>query len=69
MLANLLPSLVNFVGAAVLGALGWAYLLHGRVSRLEGEYQTLTCLIKSRFDAADKRLDRIERSLNGFLKQ
>lgn len=68
MLANLLPSLVNIFGAAALGALGWAYLLHGRVSHLEGQYETLTCLIKTRFDAADKRLDRIERSLNGFLQ-
>ena len=68
MLANLLPSLVNLVGAAALGALGWAYLLQGRVSRLEGQYETLTCLIKTRFDAIDKRLDRVERSLNGYLK-
>ena len=71
--ATLWPALwstfLNFISAATLGVLGWAYILHGRVSRLEGRYEALTCMIKTRFDATDKRLDRIERALNGHLKR
>lgn len=67
MLASLLPNVLNLLGGAALGALGWAYILHGRVSKIEGRYEAILDLLQTRFDAADQRLDRIERSLNGAL--
>jgi len=59
---------MGFLGTALLGVMGWAFQLHSRVGVLEQQHLDLKDLINYRFDNTDSRLDRIERSMNGSLK-
>ena len=59
--------LVIFAASSVFGAVIWALRLEGRIDTSEARYNDLKELINTRFDDSGNRLDRIERSMNGFL--
>lgn len=56
--------IISVILAALLAALGWIFIkaenLASRVLVLETRQDPLTMYIKSRFDAIEDRLDRIE---------
>ena len=64
----MLETIVGILGTAFLLVVGWTIQLGNRVSITETKQKDLETLINTRFDAVDDRLDRIERSLNGYLK-
>ena len=64
----MLETIVGILGTAFLLVVGWTIQLGNRVSVLEKGEEDLTELLNARFDAIDARLDRIDRSLNGYLK-
>lgn len=57
-------AIVSVILAAFLGALGWIFVraenLATRVTVLESQHNPLLDYIKTRFDAVENRLDRIE---------
>ena len=65
---KVLETIVGILGTAFLLVVGWTIQLGNRVSVTETKQMDLETLINTRFDAVDDRLDRIERSLNGYLK-
>jgi hypothetical protein len=64
----MLEAIVGVLGTAFIGTLGWAVQLSSRVSQIETRHEDLLTLINSRFDEVSRRLDRIERAMNGTLK-
>ncbi len=67
-------------GGTILTVVAWAFRLEGRVNTAEklneqqevlrdGKHADLKELINTKFDAQDKRLERIERALNGGLNR
>ena len=63
----MLEAVVTFLGTAFLGALGWIFHLGTRVAIIETQYEGLQELINTRFDEVNRRLERIEHSMNGHL--
>ena len=61
-------TILGILSAAFFGVFGWAFSLSNRVTKLETQYEGLETLLNTRFDAIDGRLDRIERSMNGHLR-
>lgn len=70
---------LGFLSSGLLGALGWILTLSPRITSIETKHQGLSDLIKDKIDALhklteiqfenmDQRLSRIERSMNGHLK-
>lgn len=53
---------------AVVGIVGWIIQLGNRVSVVEAQRDGLVDLINSQFKDVGRRLDRIERGMNGHLK-
>jgi hypothetical protein len=51
----------------VIGVVVWAFRLEGRINTNEQRHLDLKELINTRFDALDRRLERVERTLNGKL--
>lgn len=64
----MLETIVGLLSATGLGVIGWAIHLGSRVAVLEANEQSLKELIETRFDDVERRLERIELSLNGHLK-
>ena len=69
----MLTYLYDFISVCVVGIVGWAFHTSSRITRLE-QAQTdlkeyLKDLITTRFDAQDNRFERIEKHLNGRLKE
>lgn len=52
----------------VMAAFGWVNNIQSRVNVLEQQHDDLKELINTRFDDISRRLDRVERSLNGHLR-
>lgn len=59
----LLETAVGVLSTVVLGVVGWAITLGNRVSVLESKREDLMLLINEKFDALNKRLDRLEVSM------
>jgi hypothetical protein len=64
----MLESLIGILGVAFLGVAGWMTNLGNRVSVIEAQFEALKELIETRFDDMDRRLERIEKSMNGRLR-
>lgn len=64
----MLDSITTLLGGAVLGVFAWAFHLGNRVSVLETQRDSIRELIETRFDEVERRLVRIERAMNGHLK-
>jgi Tfp pilus assembly protein PilO len=68
----MLTVILSFFGTSIVGALGWAFHINSKVdvqkALQEQKHTDLKELINIRFDSSDKRLERIEKSLNGRLK-
>ena len=64
----MIETIVGILSTAFFIVVGWTIQLGNRVSVLEKGAKDLDILINARFDAVDARLERIERSLNGYLK-
>ena len=75
----MLETIVGILGTAFVGVVGWVITLGTRVSVLEKGDADLVTLIETKFEELDKReamraeeanrrLDRIERGMNGQLK-
>lgn len=62
---------VGIAGTAVVGIFGWVFqrgfILSNRVTVVETHQKDLPNLIEVQFASVNQRLDRIERSMNGFL--
>ena len=52
---------------SVFGIIVWGLRLEGKQMTAEVHHNDLKELINTRFDSIDQRLDRVERSMNGFL--
>jgi hypothetical protein len=64
----MLETLIGILGTGFLGMIGWVIQLGSRVSVAETRHEDLLELINTRFDEVSRRLDRIERAMNGALK-
>lgn len=68
----MLTTLFSILGTAFFGALGWAFqkgvALSNRVTAIETKQEDLPTLINAQFSDVSRRLDRIERAMNGALK-
>lgn len=64
----MLQTLIAILSSGVfLGIFGWAVQLGSRVTRLETQQPDLKELINTQFEDVSRRLDRIERAMNGSL--
>lgn len=58
--------------ALLVGGLAWLFRLEGKANiareLAESKHDSLKELINEKFEANDKRLARIERALNGYLR-
>jgi hypothetical protein len=66
-------TILLFLGSgAFVGIIGWAVQLNSRVSVIESQWKDLETfldrIMDSKFEDIARRLDRIERSMNGHLK-
>lgn len=52
----------------VFGAIIWSIRLEGRVNSADLRHADLKELLNEKFDAMDYRLERMERAMNGALK-
>ena len=64
-----ITSIITFGLAYVFAAVIWGIRLEGRVNVQEQRHTDLRELINTRFDALDTRLERVEKALNGMLKE
>ncbi len=65
----MVEGIIGILGTALIAAFGWAVQLSGRVSSLETENEGLKELIVEKFNGVYQRLDRIERGMNGHLRE
>jgi hypothetical protein len=63
----MLEAIIGLLGTALLGTLGWAVQLSSEVKIVKTEQEGLKELIEAKFDEVNRRLDRIERAMNGAL--
>lgn len=65
-------TIVSIIGTAAFAAIGWIFqkgiAVSTRVSVIETRQEDLPDLINARFADVSRRLDRIERAMNGALK-
>lgn len=68
----MLTVLLGIFGTSVVGSVGWisqkAFLLEKRVTIIETKQEDLPDLINAKFEDMNRRLDRIERNMNGHYK-
>lgn len=68
----MLAAILSVLGTAGFAALGWAMQrsvsIGNRVSIIETKQEDLPVLINMRFAEVSRRLDRIERAMNGHLR-
>jgi len=64
----MLEAIVGVLGMAFLGVFGWTVQLGNRVSVIETQQASLKELIETKFEEVNRRLDRIERGMNGYRK-
>lgn len=65
----MLPLITAILGSsAFAGVFGWIFQLGNRVTTVEVKQEDLPTLINTKFDSVNQRLDRIERAMNGHLR-
>lgn len=65
----MLVALLSLLGSGTfVAAVGFIFSLGTRVTKLEAHQEDLPQFIEVQFDSVNKRLDRIERAMNGALK-
>lgn len=64
----MLEAITATLGLAVLGVFGWAFQISNRVTKVETQIEDLPKLINTQFAEVNRRLSRIERGMNGHLK-
>jgi len=64
----MIEAFVGVLGTAFLGTVGWAFHMNSRVSVIETKYDGLEDLLNVHFVEVNRRLARIERGMNGHLK-
>ena len=69
MYMDIITSIITFGLAYVFAAVIWGIRLEGRVNVQEQRHADLRELISTRFDTVESRLERIEKALNGMLKE
>ena len=62
-----MSTILTFFGTLSVGVVVWAFRLESRVNVLDQKHIDLRELINTRFDNSDKRLERIEKALNGAI--
>ena len=65
----MLEALVSILGLMFIGVFGWTIQLGNRVTAVETQQAGLKELINQRFDEVNRRLARIEKGMNGHLKE
>jgi hypothetical protein len=65
----LIETVVGVLTTGLLGVVAWAFQLGTRVSVAESKYEDLVILINTKFDEVNRRLGRIERVMNGHLRE
>lgn len=65
----MIETVLGILGTAFIGVIGWTVQLGSRVSVLESRHVDLMTLINTQFREVNRRLDRIERAMNGHLKE
>ena len=77
-MSDMFTTVLSLLGAAFLGVIGWAFRLQTQVTihaqkhddlttLLDAKFDAVTTLVDAKFEASDRRLERIERALNGAL--
>jgi hypothetical protein len=69
MMIMLYEFLIGMGVASSAALVSWIVNVSGRVAALEAQFCDIKTLINARFDSSDARLERVERSMNGFLKR
>lgn len=65
----LVETVVGVLTTGFLGVVAWAFQLGTRMSVAESKYEDLVTLINTKFDEVNRRLGRIERVMNGHLRE
>lgn len=63
----MLNTFITLLGTAMIGGFAWIFQLGNRVTAMEIKQEDLPTLINMRFEEVARRLDRIERAMNGSL--
>lgn len=64
----MLTIISGILGSGIfLAAITFVFNLNNRLTVVETRQDDLPALIEEKFESVEKRLDRIERSMNGFL--
>src|SRR3990167_273453 len=66
---NMLEAIVSVLGLMFIGVFGWTIQLGNRVTTIEAQHLGLKELITEKFAEVNRRLERIERGMNGHLKE
>ena len=64
----MIEAFVGVLGTAFLGSIGWAIHTNSRISVVETRHEGLEDLLHSHFAEVNRRLGRIERGMNGHLR-
>lgn len=65
----MIATLMGIFGTTFLAVFAWTIQLGNRVSVIEAEKTDLEKLINAQFDEVNRRLDRIERAMNGSIRR
>ena len=65
----MLEAIVSVLGLMFIGVFGWTIQLGNRVTTIEAQHLGLKELITEKFAEVNRRLERIERGMNGHLKE
>lgn len=60
--------IIGILSTGLFASIGFAFQMNAKVNVLESKQEDLLLLINSKFDEVNRRLDRIEKSFNGYLK-
>lgn len=60
-----MPDIYYYLATSLVGVIVWAIRLEGRVNTSDQKHSDLKELINAKFEGLDKRLERMERILNG----
>lgn len=69
MVETLVAPIIGVLGTALLAVVGWSFSLGTRVSVIESKHEDLLTLINTRFNEVDRRLGRIEKVMNGHMRE
>lgn len=68
-MTTFLGFLLSLLSAGLIGAAGFIFSISNRVTKVETKQEDLPTLINTKFEEVNRRLGRIERGMNGHLRE